>query len=182
MGCSPPGSLWFSRQEYWSGLPFPSPRAFPDPGKEPRSSTWQVDSLPSEPPGKNYFDDCGLYVLLFELCHCVIGYGIRLYNDQGTFKIGKKCCNWAKHTQNSLGFLSSVTFSLIPFLIVCGCDCVCVRCVFFFFCQSPFSCLFYLTLFPCICLSFYSSISLSLCKHELFPALEHWLVFYTLYF
>ena len=39
-------------QEYWSGLPFPSPRDLPDPGIEPRSPTLQADSLPSEPPGK----------------------------------------------------------------------------------------------------------------------------------
>ena len=42
----------FSRQEYWSGLPFPSPRDLPYPGIEPRSPTFQADSLPSEPPGK----------------------------------------------------------------------------------------------------------------------------------
>ena len=42
----------FSRQEYWSGLPFPSPGDLPDPGLEPRSPTLQADSLPTEPPGK----------------------------------------------------------------------------------------------------------------------------------
>ena len=41
----------FSRQEHWSGLPCPSPGDLPDPGIEPRSPAWQVDSLPSEPPG-----------------------------------------------------------------------------------------------------------------------------------
>ena len=39
----------FSRQEYWNGLPFPSPGDLPDPGIEPRSPTLQADSLPSEP-------------------------------------------------------------------------------------------------------------------------------------
>ena len=43
-----PPSVGFSRQEYWSGLPFPSPGNLPDPGIEPRSSTLQADSLPSE--------------------------------------------------------------------------------------------------------------------------------------
>ena len=43
-----PLSIWFSRQEHWSGLPFPSPGDLPDPGIEPRSPTWQADSLPSE--------------------------------------------------------------------------------------------------------------------------------------
>jgi len=42
----------FSRQEYWSGLPFPSPGDLPDPGIESMSPALQADSLPSEPPGK----------------------------------------------------------------------------------------------------------------------------------
>ena len=54
MDCSLPGSsVEFSRQEYWSGLPFPSPEDLPNPGMEPRSHTLQADSLPSEPPGKS---------------------------------------------------------------------------------------------------------------------------------
>ena len=44
--------MGFPRQEYWSGLPFPSPGYLPDPGIEPRSSALQADCLPSEPPGK----------------------------------------------------------------------------------------------------------------------------------
>ena len=46
-----PLSMEFSRQEYWSGLPFPSPGDLPDPGIEPRSSAFQADALTSEPPG-----------------------------------------------------------------------------------------------------------------------------------
>ena len=42
---------WWS-QEYWSGLPFPSPGDLPNPGIEPRSPALQADALPSEPPGK----------------------------------------------------------------------------------------------------------------------------------
>ena len=45
-------SMGFSRQEYWSGLPFPSPGDLPDPGIEPRSPALQADALTSEPPGK----------------------------------------------------------------------------------------------------------------------------------
>ena len=45
-------SMVFSRQEYWSGLPFPSPGDFPDPGIKPGSPTLQADALPSKPPGK----------------------------------------------------------------------------------------------------------------------------------
>ena len=44
-----PLSVGYSRQEYWSGLPFPSPGDFPNPGIEPRSPALQADSLPSEP-------------------------------------------------------------------------------------------------------------------------------------
>ena len=47
-----PLSMGFSRQEYWSGLPFPSPGDLPDPGIEPGSPVLQADSLLSEPPGK----------------------------------------------------------------------------------------------------------------------------------
>ena len=46
-----PPSMGFSRQEYWSGLPCPSPGDFPNPGIEPGSLALQADSLPSEPPG-----------------------------------------------------------------------------------------------------------------------------------
>ena len=44
--------MGFSRQEYWSGLPFPSPGDLPDPGIEPRSPSLEADALTSEPPGK----------------------------------------------------------------------------------------------------------------------------------
>ena len=49
----PPLSMEFSRQEPWSGLSFPSPGDLPHPGIEPRSPALQVDSSPSEPPGKS---------------------------------------------------------------------------------------------------------------------------------
>ena len=44
--------MGFSRQEYWSGLPFPSPGDLPNPGTEPGSPALQTDVLLSEPPGK----------------------------------------------------------------------------------------------------------------------------------
>ena len=46
-----PPSMEFSRQEYWIGLPFPSPGYLPNPGIKPGSSVLQADALPSEPPG-----------------------------------------------------------------------------------------------------------------------------------
>ena len=48
-----PLSMGFSRQEHWSGFPFPSPEDLPDPGIKAGSPALQEDSLPSEPPGKN---------------------------------------------------------------------------------------------------------------------------------
>ena len=45
-----PPSMGFSRQEYWSVLPFPSPGDLPDPGIEPGPPALQADSLLSEPP------------------------------------------------------------------------------------------------------------------------------------
>ena len=47
-----PPSMRFSRQEYWSGLPCPSPGDLPNPGIKPRSLALQADTLPSEPPEK----------------------------------------------------------------------------------------------------------------------------------
>ena len=45
--------MGFSRQEYWSGLPFPSPDDLPDSRIEPRSPSLSADALPSEPPGNS---------------------------------------------------------------------------------------------------------------------------------
>ena len=56
-----PFSMEFSGQEYWSELPFPSPRDLPNPGIELRSPTFHADSLPAEPPGKrSYLNKAGL--------------------------------------------------------------------------------------------------------------------------
>ena len=51
VACQAPPSMGFSRQEYWSELPLPSPGYLPDPGIKPRSPTLQAGSLPSEPGG-----------------------------------------------------------------------------------------------------------------------------------
>ena len=50
--CQAPLSVEFSRQEYWSGLPFLSPGDFPNPGVNPTSPALQANSLPSETLGK----------------------------------------------------------------------------------------------------------------------------------
>ena len=52
VACQTSLSMGFSRQEYWSGLPFLSPGDLPDPGIEPRSPALQADSLPIELRGQ----------------------------------------------------------------------------------------------------------------------------------
>ena len=52
VACYAPPSMGFSRQEYWSGLPFPSPGDLPNPEIELRSHALQADTLPSEPTRK----------------------------------------------------------------------------------------------------------------------------------
>ena len=61
-----PPTMGFPRQEYWSGLPFPSPGGLPSPGIEPRSPALQADAFPSEPP-EAWFKDIPQQLLLFEL-------------------------------------------------------------------------------------------------------------------
>ena len=55
-----PQSMGFCRQEYWSGLPLPSPGGLSNPGIEPGSPALQADSLPSKPPGKPEFQGWNL--------------------------------------------------------------------------------------------------------------------------
>ena len=57
-----PLSMGFSRQEYWSGLPYPSPGDLPNPGIEPGSPALQADSLPSEP--KDLVKGCWSFAML----------------------------------------------------------------------------------------------------------------------
>ena len=73
-----PPSMGFSRQEYWSGLPFPSPGDLPNPGIEPGSPALRADTLTSEPPGntnhqgdnKFYFISVlFLFFFVVQLCH-----------------------------------------------------------------------------------------------------------------
>ena len=61
VACQASLSMEFSRQEYWSGLPFPSPVHLPDPGIKPRSPALQAYSLPSESPG-NFWKAKGWYI------------------------------------------------------------------------------------------------------------------------
>ena len=68
-----PPSMGFSRQEYWSGVPLPSPGYLPDPGMEPGSPAFQADALASEPPGKllKLLKICTKPFLLFNIVFCL---------------------------------------------------------------------------------------------------------------
>ena len=61
-----PVSMRFSRQGYWSGLPFPSPGYLPNPGIEPGSPALQTDSLLTELQGKPIVTDIQMFTLLKE--------------------------------------------------------------------------------------------------------------------
>ena len=76
VGYQAPSSMEFSRQEYWSGLPFPSPGDLPNPGIEFGSPELQADTLPSEPPGKPIYRDLytkgSIYRLVYVYIHIPI--------------------------------------------------------------------------------------------------------------
>ena len=59
VACQAPLSMGFSRQEYWSELPFPSPEDLPDPGIKPRTPGLQADSLPFELQGRPHHKRIG---------------------------------------------------------------------------------------------------------------------------
>ena len=61
VACQAPLSMEFSRQEYWTGLPFPSPGDLPNPGVELGSPALQALSLPSEAPGNLVFGPSQIY-------------------------------------------------------------------------------------------------------------------------
>ena len=69
-----PLSMGFSRQECWSGLPFPSPGDLPNPGNEPSSPALQADSLPSELP--SCFSS---YIFIFSYIYLIYVYIFLLY-------------------------------------------------------------------------------------------------------
>ena len=109
-----PPSMGFSRQQYWSGLPFPSTGDLPDPGLKPRSPTLQVDSLPSEPPGKprGTVEGCSFtrqsqkaFLILIQLTRgrkelgeavgCLSG-NVKGPEVYGAWLVSR-CCGWVEH-------------------------------------------------------------------------------------
>ena len=90
VACQAPLSMGFSRQEYWSRLPYPSPREVPAPGIQPRSPASQADSLPSEPQGKPQHCMRDLQTLVcfplckdlyFPPCACVIFLCVLIFQE-----------------------------------------------------------------------------------------------------
>ena len=76
--------MGFSKQECWSGLPFPSPGDLPDPGIEPGPPAFQEDALPSEPPGK---------ILPPELCYFLPSNNIQFTTTTESFQSCPTLCN-----------------------------------------------------------------------------------------
>ena len=72
VACQSPPSMGFSRQEYWNGLPFPSPGYLSDPGIKSRSPALQADSLPSEPPANPWWDSEVQGIVYLWLIHIVV--------------------------------------------------------------------------------------------------------------
>ena len=97
--------MGLSRQESWSGLPFPPPGDLPDLGTEPGSPPLQADHLPSEPPGNL----TGLYPTECE-CYCVQSLShIQLFGTA-------KSCKWTAVCQASLSF--TVSWSLLKLMSI----------------------------------------------------------------
>ena len=92
-----PPSMGFSRQEYWSGLPFPSSGDLPDPGIKPTSPALQADALTSEP---SYL------------------YGLSQKNQDPQFIQFKKSCNLKLSQHMKLGILPYTFIHIIPCFIV----------------------------------------------------------------
>ena len=93
-------SMGFPRQEYWSGLPFPSPGDLPDPGIEPRSPTLEADTLTSEPPGKPKIW-CKWTSLqnrkrLTDLENSIMVTGVRRVEERETWGV------WTRHTHTAV--------------------------------------------------------------------------------
>ena len=63
-----PPSMGFSRQDYWSGFPFPSPGDLPNPGIEPGFPALEADALTAEPPGKKALNKAYIYILYMNIC------------------------------------------------------------------------------------------------------------------
>ena len=73
--------MGFSRQEYWSGLPFPFPGNLPNPRIKPGSLTLQADALLSEPPGKPLVKRISLSYCITELIYVILSFFYIIYKQ-----------------------------------------------------------------------------------------------------
>ena len=127
-----PLSIGFSRQEYWSGLPFPSPEDLPDPGIEPGSLMLQASSLPSEPPGRPIlWLSRFIPITMREFLHVSKFYnnGIILYVFSETCFFHSNLCLW-----NSFKLKWVVQAHSFPLILMQECDKNSY--LFFFWCIS----------------------------------------------
>jgi len=108
----------FSRQEYCSGLPCPSPGDLPDPGIEPGSSSLQADSLPTEPPGRpkrllnfvRYFS-VSVEMLMFFSLHSIVVVIVQLLSRVQLF-----VTPWTEACQASLSF--TISWNLLKLMSI----------------------------------------------------------------
>ena len=118
-----PPSMGFSRQEYWSGVPFPSPGDLPNPGIEPGSPTLEADALTSEPPGNRYHNCVYLFVHRVERSQTHLSIWVHMHALIHTWTVWllllipfgscKKCCSEHNVNLSLLGFDCS-SFGLYP--------------------------------------------------------------------
>ena len=120
-----PQSMEFSRQEYWSGLPFPSPGDLPDPGIKPGSPALQADALPSEPQIWSIKSLQGECLLLFNLLHaCQVTTVMSDSLQPLGLWLARLLCPWnspGKSTGVGCPFLLQGIFSIFPNLGLLHC-------------------------------------------------------------
>ena len=126
MDCSSPGSSVHGfplRQEYWSGLPFPSPGDLLDPGMEPRSPVLTGGVFTIEPPGKPlplltnfYFPHSNIIVSLKLICPTGFYTYLCTYTLFFLFKILFLCRLWQNTKQSSLGYTVGLCWLFITYI------------------------------------------------------------------
>ena len=94
IACQATPSMGFSRQDYWSGLSFPSPGDLPNPRIEPEFPALQADTLPSEPPGKPPEANCQL-----------IGKTLMLGKTEGKRRRGQQRKRWLDSITDSMDMI-----------------------------------------------------------------------------
>ena len=107
--------MGLSRQRHWSGLPFPSPGDFPDPGIEPRCPALQADSLPSEPPGKPH-----IWVISYSICLWLISLSMIPFGPAVLLQMAKFCSFlWLNSIMLYIYTTSSLSFHLLMDTLSC---------------------------------------------------------------